>query len=130
MDVNAPADDETDSQDEVRLFTTTHPRRVFFCKTVDKVTDEEVENFLPPPSKAGRKATEDAPIETINDDSSEDAIVTPKKRRLNSRRIDHLPRIVSDDSDEQEADDLREDLEDLRGIGKFYVFSSIKHYDI
>lgn len=117
-------DEETDSQDELRLFTKRIPRRISFRTTADEVTDEEAEKFPPTFSKASRKATKDGPIETITLDSSEDAFVTPKRRRLSSRIIERLPKIISDGSDEQAADDLREDLEDLREIGKYTLLLS------
>lgn len=118
---------ETDSsEDPVRSPPKRLRRQLPFSHSTDDTTDELTQTTRHSPSKANRKAAQPIPIKTtrsiITDDSS-DVVVTPRRRLR--KRTDHAPTIGSKDSEEQAAD-LREDLEDLRESGGLYNFLLIQ----
>lgn len=119
---------ETDgSEDPVRSPTKRLRRRPSFSHSTNDTTDELAQTTRHSPSKANRKAAQPIPIKTtrsiITDDSSEDVVVTPRRRLR--KRTDPSPMIGSKDSEEQAAD-LREDLEDLRESGELCNFLIIQ----
>lgn len=114
--------DKTDKEHQTKSFIKRAPRRTLFFKILSETTDEDSEVLNHWPSKESRKTMKASPVTIISNGSSGDEIITPKKRRLN-KRMERSPSIVCDDSDEQAANDLREDLEDLRGSGKFAPLS-------
>lgn len=123
-DKTRPETETDDSEDPVRSPTKRLRRRLSFSHSTDDAADELAETTRRTPSKTNRKAAQRISITSkssnITDDSSEDIVVTPR-RRLH-KRIDPSPKIDSDTSEER-ATDLREDLKDLRESGGFYPFS-------
>ncbi|MCJ1429961.1 hypothetical protein MMC29_007876, partial [Sticta canariensis] len=113
-----------DSEDPVRSPSKRLRRRPSFSNSTDHTMDELAGTTRHPPSRTNRKNP--APISitttssTMIDDSSDDAVITPR-RRLRTRN-EHSPKINSDKSEEQAADDLREDLKYLRESGGFCDF--------
>ena len=114
-----------DSEDPVRSPSKRLRRRLSFSNSTDHTTDELAGTTRHPPSRTNRRNPVPISITTTSStmiyDSSDDVVITPR-RRLRTRN-EYSPRINSDKSEEQAADDLREDLKYLRESGGFCDFS-------
>lgn len=88
-----------------------------------KIDSDLSEDVIVEPRRRLRTRIEPLPKLASDLSEDEDIIVTPvtPRRRLRNR-IEPSPKIASDSAEEQAADDLREDLKDLRESGGFCGF--------
>lgn len=117
--------DTDDSEEPVRSTPKRPRRRLSFSNSTDDTTDKLAGTTRHAPSRTTRKIPPPISIKTTSstmvDDSSEDVVPTPRSR-LRTRN-ESSPKTNFDQSDEQEADDLREDMKYLHGSGGFCDFA-------
>lgn len=95
--------------------------------TTESDTDEEDDEITQTPSKKSNSNAGLAPTRNLNtgdsDESSEDLVISPKRRRLVAKNFEDPPQNELDDSHNQIAEDLQADMDDLRDTGKLFTIS-------
>lgn len=110
------------SHSQRKRFDTRKTSQEIERNTIESDTDEEDDQTNQTPSKKSKMnviPTLATSVSTNNtDDSSEDLVISPKRRRLVAKNLEHSPQNELDHSHNQVAEDLQEDLDDLRDTGK------------
>lgn len=105
-----------------KKFDTQKTSREIERNTIESDTDEEDDDINLTPSKKSKMNVIPNLMTSVStndtDDSSEDLVISPKRRRLVAKTLEDLPQNELDNSHNQVAEDLQEDLDDLRDTGK------------
>ena len=110
------------SHSQKKRFDTQKPSRKMERNTIESNTDEEDDETNQTPSKKSKMNVIPTPMMNVStndtDDSGEDLVISPKRRRLVAKNLEDPPQNELDNSQNQVAEDLQEDLDDLRDTGK------------
>ena len=89
-------------------------------------TDDGDDEIIQTPSRKSKRVTKTSPltvVESDGDETNENLVFSPKRRRLVTKNIMNASYTDSEDSDNQVAEELQEDLDNLRDSGKMAAIS-------
>lgn len=93
--------------------------------TAQSNTDGDDE-IIQTPSRRSKRVTKTSPlvvVESDNDETNENLVFSPKRRRLVTKNVMNASYSDSQGSDNQIAEELQEDLDNLRDSGKMAAIS-------